>query len=249
MISVCMATCNGEKYLREQIDSILVQLGEDDELIISDDGSTDSTLGIINAYNDSRIKLFTFSRDKNAYKKTSELITTNFEHALQQAQGNFIFLSDQDDIWLPGKVKKCMDALLRADLVVHDCSVVDSKKEIIYDSYFSFIKIKGGFLPNFIKIKYLGCCMAFRRDVLNAVLPMIPSVAHDAWICYLGELLFRVERIPVLLSMYRRHGNNMSYASEKSPFPLWYKIYYRIPILCKVLFRYLQCKLSNKLNN
>ena len=244
MISVCMATYNGQKYIREQIDSILSQLGQEDELVISDDASTDSTLEIIGGYGDKRIKLYPFVRNKSAYKKSAQLVTTNFEHALQHAKGDFIFLSDQDDVWLPGKVEKCLEALRQADLVVHDCRVADAELDTVCFSYFSLIHVQGGFIHNFIKVKYLGCCMAFRREVLTAALPMKPYIAHDTWICLLAELLFKTRRLPVQLSLYRRHGDNMSSASEKSPYPLWYKIYYRIPIFFSVIGRSLFYRLK-----
>ena len=108
MISVCIATYNGEKYIREQLDSILPQLGLDDEVIISDDSSTDNTLKIIEEYNDCRIKIFSNN------KFYSPIL--NFENALKKAQGDFIFLSDQDDIWKSNKVEvvmKYLNMLLR----------------------------------------------------------------------------------------------------------------------------------------
>lgn len=91
MISVCLASYNGESYIREQIDSILSQLSRDDELIISDDSSLDNTVDIVKSYNDDRIKLISFVRDKSIYKKSSRLITTNFENALMYAKGEHIF--------------------------------------------------------------------------------------------------------------------------------------------------------------
>lgn len=244
MVSVCLASYNGENYIREQIDSILYQLSKDDELIISDDSSSDNTVNIIKSYDDNRIKLVPFIRDKSIYKKSSRLITTNFENALNHAKGEHIFLSDQDDIWLPGKVQVCLAALKQADLVVHDCIVVNSIKEKLYDSYFDLIKIHGGFCHNFFKVKYLGCCMAFNRNILNVVLPMKSYVAHDTWICLLSELLFKTIRLPRQLALYRRHENNMSTATEKSRNPLWFKIYYRIPILLAVFTRYFKYKLG-----
>ena len=89
MISVCMATYNGEKYLREQVGSILTQLGENDELVVSDDGSTDSTIDILKSYNDPRIKIF-INTGRHG-------VNSNFENALRHADGDYIFLSDQDD--------------------------------------------------------------------------------------------------------------------------------------------------------
>ena len=102
-----MATYNGGKYIKEQIDSILLQLKEEDELVISDDGSIDDTVQIIKSYSDPRIRLFFHLKpsDQNEWSKPA-LISSNFENALRRAKGDFIFLSDQDDIWLPNKVER-----------------------------------------------------------------------------------------------------------------------------------------------
>ena len=105
MISVCMATYNGEKYIRQQICSIISQIGEGDEVIISDDGSTDSTLDTIRSMADSRIRIV-----KGPCRRSP---TLNFENALSHAQGDYIFLADQDDVWLPGKVSACVQWLNR----------------------------------------------------------------------------------------------------------------------------------------
>lgn len=96
-VSVAMATYNGEKYLEQQIDSILMQLGSDDELIISDDHSSDRTVAIIEKYinNDHRVKLF---------MNEESGVTSNFENAIKRTQNEIIFLSDQDDVWKPEKV-------------------------------------------------------------------------------------------------------------------------------------------------
>ncbi len=100
MISVCIATYNGEKYIRPQIESIIVQLDPGDEIVISDDGSTDDTLNIIASFADDRIKVFDHSRDKKQKVKYSfEHVTRNFENALRHAKGDLIFLSDHDDFW------------------------------------------------------------------------------------------------------------------------------------------------------
>ena len=98
MISVCMACYNGEKFIQEQVDSIICQLGLDDELIISDDGSNDRTLDILFSYEDSRIKIL--------HNRACHGFVGNFENALSHAKGDYIFLSDQDDIWKKEKVQK-----------------------------------------------------------------------------------------------------------------------------------------------
>lgn len=244
MISVCMATYNGAKYIREQIDSILFQLDSDDELIISDDGSTDATLEIITSYQDTRIRLLHFSQPKVTGIPAHRYVTNNFAHALAQARGEYIFLCDQDDIWLPDKVEKCVQALQQCDLVLHDCLIINENKSVVHSSFFKVACTRKGFWPSFTKMgSHLGCCMVFRRLIFKAVLPFT-AVPHDTWICLLTELLFTTSLLPEPLSMYRRHGGNVSNASQRSTLPIWYRIYYRIPILYKVLMRYFKYKLG-----
>ena len=89
-ISVCIATFNGEKFIQEQIQSILPQLGEDDEIVVSDDGSTDRTMEILELFKDKRIRLLV-NEGKHGF-------IWNFENALRKAKGDVIFLCDQDDI-------------------------------------------------------------------------------------------------------------------------------------------------------
>lgn len=92
-----MTTYNGEKYISVQLDSILKQLSENDEVIISDDSSTDRTVDVIKNFKDKRIKLY---EDNHFHSPIF-----NFENALEKASGDIIFLSDQDDVWLDNKVK------------------------------------------------------------------------------------------------------------------------------------------------
>lgn len=108
MISVCIATYQGEKYIREQLASILCQLDDADEIIVSDDGSTDRTLDIIRQMADHRIKIV-----EGPHRHSP---TLNFERALQEARGDYIFLADQDDVWKPDKVQVCMKWLQEYDL-------------------------------------------------------------------------------------------------------------------------------------
>ena len=124
-VSVAMATYNGEKYIKEQIQSILDNLMQDDELIISDDGSNDKTLDIISAFNDDRIKVI--NGPKNGIKQ-------NFSNAIEKTTGDIIFLSDQDDIWMKDKVKKVLEQFEKKSdvtLIVHNAKIVNEKLEEI----------------------------------------------------------------------------------------------------------------------
>lgn len=221
MISVCLATYNGATYLREQVDSILPQLGNGDELVISDDGSTDETLQILVAYKDERIKIF--------HNKGRHGFIGNFENALRHSKGDYIFLSDQDDIWIPGKVEKCVTMLEKYVAINHNSLLVNQKGEPTGNDFFTLHKSKGGYWQTLIRNSYSGCCMAFRRELLNSALPFPSQIAsHDIWIGLLaekhGKTLFYNE--PLLF--YRRHDSNASSTSEKSKMSFLDQLKYRI---------------------
>lgn len=232
MISVCIATYNGEKYIREQLDSIIPQLNSDDEIIVSDDSSTDNTLSIINSYNDNRIIVLPSNQFHSPI--------FNFENAIKNAKGDYIFLSDQDDIWIDNKVKIMINALKQSSLVVSDCFIVDKHGKIIRNSFFQK-KPTSGILRNLIKNNYLGCCMAFRKELLSKALPFPKSIAmHDIWLGLCGDLFYSTSFIPDKLVMYRRHGENASFTAEKSQFSLRYKIFYRLKFLVCLFKRYIK---------
>ena len=223
MISVCMATYNGEKYIELQLRSILPQLSEDDEVIVSDDASTDQTLDVVRRLNDNRIKI--------VHHETDNGDTRNFENALKYAKGDYIFLSDQDDEWLPEKVQVTLQALQNADFVVSDCITKDEQGNVLDPSRFKTFKIKKGFWRLMIKTRYLGCCMAFRRNVLQAALPFPENsyyVEHDLWLAAVAELYFKVELINQPLIIYKRHGNNTSDAGTGKGYPMSVKLKRRL---------------------
>lgn len=203
-ISVAMATYNGEKYIKEQLDSILKQLKEFDEIVISDDGSSDNTINIINSYKDKRIKLI--NGPKLGVKK-------NFENAIKNCNNKFIFLADQDDIWVNNKVEIVLNYFIKekADLIVHDCDVVNEKLEVIDESFYKYRKSKKGILKNIMKNSYIGCCMAFKSSFKDKILPIPNNIEmHDQWIGLKTEKYGRVLFINEKLIHYRRHDSNVS---------------------------------------
>lgn len=227
-ISVCMATYNGEKFIKEQLESILCQLGENDEVIISDDGSTDNTKYIIEAFKDKRIKFFKNSGPKG--------VVHNFENALNKSSGDYIFLSDQDDVWNKGKVDKVVYELQKCDLVLTDAYVVDSVGSIIHKSFFELNRSRKGFFKNIIKNSYLGCAMAFNRKTLEACLPFPSKIPmHDWWIGLIAEKKYKVVHISDKLINHRRHSNNTSFSGENSEYSFLTKLKFRLLII-KELF-------------
>lgn len=235
MISVCMATYNGEKYIKQQIDSILCQLGPEDELIISDDMSTDGTLDIVKKYNDSRIKVHIHEKDHGFVR--------NFENSLSYAKGDYIFLSDQDVLWMPNKVEISLQYLNDYDFVVSDCITINEDEEVISNSRIKDYNIKTGFWRLMIKTRYLGCCMAFHKKVLNTVLPF-PSntylMEHDLWIAAVAECYYKTALIHDPLIKYRRHGNNVSSGGNAKGYPFIIKVYRRIYRILQIVLIKLQ---------
>lgn len=205
-----MATCNGALYVQEQLQSIIVQLGADDEIIICDDCSTDDTCAIIRRCSDSRVKLVCNVRRLGHVK--------NFEKAMALAEGRFIALSDQDDIWTPGRLSSMMNILAPLTdcaLVVCDLVEIDGQGRPLPMALrlpagptarpLQMVRILLG------RVRYFGCCFMFRRELLPRLLP-IPSriEAHDIWIglkaCMYGRIVHTGE-----IGLKRRiHGNNLT---------------------------------------
>jgi len=231
MISVCITTYNGEKHLNAQLDSILIQLNFDDEIIISDDGSTDSTLEIIKSYNDKRIKVFNHTKDNTFSNYTFNKITKNIENALMYAKGDFVFLADQDDVWKEDKVERCLKGIKNNLLLFHDCEVIDYNQEVIIQSYFVHNHSHNGLFYNLINSSYLGCCMVFRKELLNKALPFPKEpIPHDLWLGFIAESEKSVVKYNEKLIYYRRHSGNQSTSAGKSEWSIAYRIKYRLLI-------------------
>lgn len=231
MISVCIATYNGKKYIKEQLNSIVSQISEQDEIIVSDDGSSDGTLDIVKAFDDKRIKIVS-NENRHGF-------VGNFENALIHAQGNFIFLSDQDDVWAEKKIDKMLEYLNKYDLVVHDAMLVDENGRCLNKTYYECLHRNQGFWMNFWKNRFLGCCMAMKRCVLEYSLPFPKdTLGHDYWIGMLALTKYKVCFVDDVLLYYRRHGGNVSSSSEKSKNSFFYKIFIkRLPMLFWVIRR------------
>lgn len=235
-ISVCIASFNGERYLKEQISSVLSQLREEDEIIVSDDGSTDETFAILESFHDLRIKMFV-NEGRHGF-------IWNFENALKKAKGDVIFLCDQDDVWKPNKVEIVMEALQNHDIVLHDAEIVDKDGNKTGNRYSEGLHHRRGFWSNLWKTRWLGCCMAFRRNVLEYALPFPRHiVGHDGWISAVGLAKFDYYYIPDVLMWYRRHGENASTASGESHNSWYYMlIKKRLCLLIEISRRLLERK-------
>lgn len=233
MISVCMATYNGARFIREQIDSILPQLGTEDELIVSDDGSTDGTLEILAEYvaADARVKVL--HHIPHAEYSGHERATANFENALRNASGEYIFLADQDDVWHGDKVSVCIKKLEEYDFVVHGMNRMDWQGNLNKSN--TPIHIPKNWVAHILRMRLYGCCMAFRKKVLSACLPFPKRlVGHDHWISALAIRFCTVSCIKQPLMNYREHPMSVSQNKKSS---LLYKVSYRSALFFMVIRR------------
>ena len=206
-VSVCMTTYNGEKYIYKQIESILNQLEENDEVIICDDGSSDSTIGIISSFEDSRIKVVI--NDENLG------FSRNFTKCISLAQGDFIFLSDHDDIWLPDKVRKYLEIFEGKSDVVSIMSNMEIIDENDLVTNPRFLNLTSGYgnrfyrvVKNFAKSTYYGCSIAFRKELKSKILPL--PFHFDTWIGLISDMYGRCYHLDEVTMQYRRHSNNFS---------------------------------------
>ena len=229
-ISVCIASYNGEKYIKEQVTSILSQLEQDDEIIISDDSSTDKTIQVIESINDSRIVLLKH--------QTFHSHVYNFENALKYAKGEYLFLSDQDDVWVPHKLETMLNLLESYDLVLSDAVMVDETMQELNESFFRFNHSSKGIIKNLYKNSYLGCCMGFNRHILNIALPFPKDInMHDWWIGLIGEIYGDVCFSDEKLVKYRRHEDALTPIDRKSSNSFLKKIGFRIMMIKGLLLR------------
>lgn len=235
MISVCLATYNGEEYIKEQLLSILMQLDGCDEVVISDDHSTDKTIDIIKSIHDDRIKIIMNEGEKG--------YTSNFQNALLYAKGNYIFLCDQDDIWINSKVKCCLEYLQDYDFVVSDAIIINHEGTILASSYFQKRKIYSSLLGNIYKFGFLGCCMAFKKEVLKKALPFPKNhkyCTHDNWLFLVAKMFYTVKITSRKLIYYRRHMKNASTGGFSNKTSFHFKLIYRFYLLfhlMKLAFR------------
>ena len=207
-VAILLATYNGQKYLKEQLDSILAQTFQDFRLVIHDDGSTDDTLKIINEYRDhypDKIEII--------YGHPSGSAKANFMYLLSEIEADYYFLSDQDDVWLPDKMEKSLKELqaIQASkssnkipcIVFTDMYVADDKLEIIDNSFIRYIWRDINRALRDIAISGKGV------DWNNV--PM-----HDAWLLEIGAIFGCVRGIDRPFVKYRQTGQNIMGANTES---------------------------------
>lgn len=218
LISIAMCTYNGGAYLSGQLASFVKQTQRPDELIACDDGSTDNTLQVLNQF--SKEAPFPVKIYRNQQRLGS---TKNFEKALSLCSGDSIFLSDQDDVWMPQKVNSLLQALRNnpdAGYVFSDALIVDEMLRPVGYTMWQSIKFTSGQCRQFKRGKQLevllkhnvvtGATMAFRAELKNIILPIPDESIHDEWIALLAS---SVGMYGVLIDepliQYRQHSQQL----------------------------------------
>lgn len=209
-----MTTYNGEKYLREQLDSILSQTISDFELVICDDNSIDSTSLILKEYKnkDNRIKLF-YNEINIGFKK-------NFEKAITLCNGDFIALSDQDDVWTVEHLKVLTENIIGFDLIFSQSVFTNSAGEstgrlFLNEKYmhkmFS-LEYQELFYAILLRNPVQGCTVLFKKEIKNTIIPINDNFEyHDWWCALVTSFFFKIKFLNKVTVYYREHDNNVSY--------------------------------------
>lgn len=211
-ISVAMAVYNGEKHLPEQLDSILSQLLPEDEIVISYDPSTDGTLELLQRYRQREPRL-------KVIQDPGKGINSNFNNAIANCTGDYIFISDQDDRWAENKRARVMQAFSEtgADMVIHNGVHTDARMQPVSEPFFSIYRIGDGKFRNFLKPRYSGCCMAFTRKMAEKIIPIPARIgAYDHWLGMVGECLGRIAYVEDILLYHRLHDSNVTPTSHRA---------------------------------
>jgi glycosyltransferase involved in cell wall biosynthesis len=221
-ISVAICTYNGEKYISEQLYSILNQSLPPNEIIICDDRSTDSTVKICKKIlKESNINYKIIVNEENLG------FIKNFEKAIKLCSGDIIFLSDQDDVWIDSKVEQILKAFRLNEncmLVFSDALLVDSNLKSLNMTVWGQAGIDNNLISNkeklFERILFRnfisGSALAFKKDLVDFFLPIPTNYIHDYWIALLAILYGNVVGVNESLIYYRQHGGNALGIQRKS---------------------------------
>ena len=231
MISVALAAYEGEQYIEAQLRSILPQLSEGDEIIVSDDKPGGMTEKIVRRLSEEDPRVVYVQGPHKG-------VAANFVNAIRRCKGDKIFLCDQDDVWLPDKVQRVTEAFADgATLVLHNAYVTDETLQITEPSFFALRGSKPGLLHNLVKNSYMGCCMAFDRSLLKKIMPMPKAVPmHDQWIGLIGEIYGKPAFLDVPLLYYRRHEGNVTGGKTDTRQKLHWREYLIKKLIARVFF-------------
>ena len=201
LVSIALCTYNGEAYIREQLDSIVNQSYSPLELIAVDDCSTDNTLHILQEYAAKYPFIKVFVNPENlGYIR-------NFEKALQLCSGDFIALSDQDDIWDLKKIEKQVHAIGNNLLVYHDSEFIDQNGNSLNRKMSDLMNLYRGDQPEaFLFFNCIsGHSVLMKKELRDELLPFPNAYFHDWWMGYVATNLGSIDFINETLVKYRQH--------------------------------------------
>ncbi len=203
LISIVMATYNGEKYLREQVDSLLAQSYPSLEFVFVDDASSDSSLEILQHYasQDERIHLVA--------NPINQGLLATFETGIRAAKGEMIALSDQDDVWMPEKISLLASAIGSHSLIYADSALTNAAGTVTGKfSDRNHLCHYPTALHYVFGTKAMGHAMLFKREIIDIALPFPDYVGHDYILGFAGAALNGVAYFPQTLVNYRQHSSN-----------------------------------------
>jgi glycosyltransferase involved in cell wall biosynthesis len=232
MRSVALASYQGERFIGEQIDSILPQLAPEDEIVVSDDASTDATLSVVRERQsrDARIRILS--------NGTRLGYVANFQRAIEDCRGDHVYFSDQDDLWLPEKTKRMDEALASHACVASDATVVNESLETLYQSFFEWRGAEDfSYRSILMKPSIIGATLACQRSYLLELLPLPKGVPHDFWLTLNACWDHYLGIIPMPLILYRRHASVASETGRRSKRPLRAVLAERARILAAFCYR------------
>lgn len=211
-VSIAMATYNGEKFLNDQLKSFLNQTRQPDELVISDDNSSDSTIELLNVFKESspfKVKILT-SKENVGYTK-------NFEKALNNVTGDLVFLSDQDDVWFKNKIEKMIQISKENSdifLFVNDTEITKEDLVPTGTTKMNQTKIIGSSINSMV----MGACTLIRLEFMHFCLPFPEGFkGHDNWLHDCANIFNVKMTIPEVLQFYRIHSFNTSLHIVNNP--------------------------------
>lgn len=216
-VSVALCTYNGERYVAEQLESIFAQGGDVLEVVIADDGSTDGTLDRVRELVEAagwgpRVRILTGG---------GHGVTANFERAVRACRGELIALSDQDDIWLPGRLSaqlERLDARPSALLLFANAELVDAAASPMGATLFDHLEVSareledladGGAFRSLLRRNVVtGATVVFRRSLLEVAVPFPAEWVHDEWLAIMAAATAGVVPLDRPVTAYRQHGAN-----------------------------------------
>lgn len=204
LVSIALCTYNGEKYLKEQLDSLVNQTYPNIEIIAVDDCSTDSTLQILHNFKNRYGSIKIFENDNNlGYVK-------NFERAISFCSGELIALCDQDDIWDYKKIELQVKHIQGNHLIYHDSQFIDEAGNSMGLKMSDTVNFYRGDHPEvFLFFNCIsGHSILFKRNLLEYMLPFNPEYFYDQWIAFVAASIGRVDFISMCLVKYRQHSEN-----------------------------------------